>query len=555
MKVLNSSPKKYGNKGHQLIELKKSLVKGMPFSIPPFTCVSVPDVNYCAKYSYLPHTIKKFITAAKRGNIAVRSSGELSMPGAMETVLNVPPNVDEIIKHVTTVHNSFNSPQCQSYRINNQLDIKGTAVVLMQMVPDPDWSGVCFVDESSVEIEGVKGLGDKLVLGKAAPETIPNFLTKRLKEVANAIFTRFGPSDIEWVYKKGRKIQVVQRRDLKKSFNSGELRVVLPEDMLLAKGSSIGALTIKAAKPLVLTSEQFTPENYAAILAADIIITNDAGSMSHPALVAKTATGAVVINMDPDAWVALYNTVDIVLADGNTGCVYKYDSTEAAKCTATGYKKVNRDPQEQVIFPEFLKTIFSKNEEYDYSVRSVINAIIHEKDEEKLRAIEAACSSYVLCACLREFRHVYSRSYPEDRQVLMLDEHVGNLLKFERDTPLFFTSMEAITTREKAKVVAERLAHHFNTFNVGSSYAGPAWATAASTLASCLLCSLPYTIVLDRLLNLAHNNGLLWGKCNSFSRIGSGLLDKKRKEANFTVPKLDIKFLTMEELKNEKCKL
>lgn len=552
MKVKFSSSKLYGNKGHQLILLKRTIKKETPFRIPPFTCVDVDSVKKVAAGSNLKSETVKFITAPKRGDVAVRSSGEVSMPGAMETALDVKPNVTTVVEYIKKINDSFESPQCAEYRLANQININGTAVVVMQMVKDPDWSGVCFVDgEDSVSVEGVKGLGDKLVSGKASPEKLPSYLLKSISKMAKCIYNEFGPSDIEWVYKKGKKIQVVQRRDLKKVFNSGELRVELPDSMLIIKGSSIGALTIKSGKPLVLLNDEFTPENYNKILNADVILTLGAGSMSHPALVAKNATGAVVINaVDIHSLRELYNTTDTVLADGNTGCVYKYDPVQAGKHTASGHHRVVRNPDEDVIFANFLRGIFLNGYIYLYHISNILSAVLYEKNNCVLAALEAACTSYILCACLREFRYVYNAATPEIRTEMLLDTSIGNLIKFNRCNVVFFESLKTVSTRKLAKQALERMAYYFNTVTCISGYAGSSWGTVASTLASCILCTYPHTIVLDRLLNLVHNNGSIWGKCTSFDRYGSYFLDKRRIGEYVDLSETVNKFLTIEELKN-----
>jgi pyruvate,water dikinase len=113
--------------------------------------------------------------------VAVRSGAAVSMPGMMDTVLNVgrPEEGDpweQLRRAVDAVFHSWNSERAVLYRRHHAIDgLLGTAVTVQAMCP-AEVAGVLFtanpVDPSRPEIvvEAVPGPGDALVLGKATPD-------------------------------------------------------------------------------------------------------------------------------------------------------------------------------------------------------------------------------------------------------------------------------------------------------------------------------------------------------------------------------------------------
>jgi pyruvate,water dikinase len=112
--------------------------------------------------------------------VAVRSGAAVSMPGMMDTVLNVgrPEDGDswnQLRRAIEAVFHSWNSERAVLYRRHHQIGgLLGTAVTVQAMCP-AEVSGVLFtadpVDPSrqQIVIEAVPGLGEALVLGKVTP--------------------------------------------------------------------------------------------------------------------------------------------------------------------------------------------------------------------------------------------------------------------------------------------------------------------------------------------------------------------------------------------------
>jgi pyruvate,water dikinase len=171
--------------------------------------------------------------------VAVRSGAAHSMPGMMDTVLNVGRQADgepwkRLRRAIDAVFDSWNSERAVLYRKHHGIDgLLGTAVTVQVMCP-ADISGVLFtanpVDPSREEmlVESVAGLGEALVLGKVTPNRF--VLDKRALRVLERVLApdaasatlnddqlvelgRLGlrveayfkePCDIEWALSAGR---------------------------------------------------------------------------------------------------------------------------------------------------------------------------------------------------------------------------------------------------------------------------------------------------------------------------------------------------------------
>ena len=105
---------------------------------------------------------------------AVRSGAPVSMPGLLDTVLNVP--LSEIQQAVEKVWDSWNTPRAIDYRKQRNIpSAMGTGVVIQQMIT-PVYSGVAFTSDLylpskafNLTSEYVSGFGDKLVGGSVTP--------------------------------------------------------------------------------------------------------------------------------------------------------------------------------------------------------------------------------------------------------------------------------------------------------------------------------------------------------------------------------------------------
>lgn len=108
--------------------------------------------------------------------VAVRSSGTVSMPGQMETYLNVK-GAQEVVKKVIKVWGSAFTPRAIAFRLQQGLPIDWApiGVAVLKMV-NAKCAGVVLTvipttgDTSKVVIEGNWGLGESVVSGEVSPD-------------------------------------------------------------------------------------------------------------------------------------------------------------------------------------------------------------------------------------------------------------------------------------------------------------------------------------------------------------------------------------------------
>ena len=84
--------------------------------------------------------------------------------------------------------------------------------VLAQEAVEPEFSGSLIAvlpEGKEPHIEGVRGPGDKFMLGEMPPQDLPGDVTGAVRVLYHTAFQQLGPVEIEWVYD-GRKAWVVQ---------------------------------------------------------------------------------------------------------------------------------------------------------------------------------------------------------------------------------------------------------------------------------------------------------------------------------------------------------
>lgn len=142
-----------------------------------------------------------------RGNnpllVAVRSGAAQSMPGMMDTVLNVGSGPgdpwQQLRRAINAVFDSWHSERAVAYRRHHQIDgLLGTAVTVQMMCPS-EVSGVLFTADpvsgarERLVVESARGLGEAVVQGKVTPD---RFVLDRdsLRVVLRAIASSEGPT-------------------------------------------------------------------------------------------------------------------------------------------------------------------------------------------------------------------------------------------------------------------------------------------------------------------------------------------------------------------------
>lgn len=107
--------------------------------------------------------------------VAVRSSGTVSMPGQMETYLNIRGELD-LLRYVRRCWASAYSPEALSYRAGNGLPLAFPIGVGVQKMVNSVAAGVMFTlnpvngDRSKIYLESSWGLGEAVVSGQVNPD-------------------------------------------------------------------------------------------------------------------------------------------------------------------------------------------------------------------------------------------------------------------------------------------------------------------------------------------------------------------------------------------------
>ena len=109
-------------------------------------------------------------------SVAVRSSGAVSMPGQMETYLNVA-GADEVTRKVVQVWSSAFTTRAIAFRLEQGMEMEKApiGVAVLKMV-NAKCAGVCLTvlpttgDTSKIIVEGNWGLGESVVSGEITPD-------------------------------------------------------------------------------------------------------------------------------------------------------------------------------------------------------------------------------------------------------------------------------------------------------------------------------------------------------------------------------------------------
>jgi len=179
-----------GNKGANLVTMTRL---GLP--VPPGFVLSVEVYTEYKRSGRLPEAeIKQAVVAlekqagkklGKELQVSVRSSAPVSMPGMMDTILNVR-DLDEMKIAAKQVFDSWDNLRAVEYRrLNNIPADLGTSVIVQAMVfgnkDANSGTGVVFSRDPSIGELGLFGeylsqaQGEELVSGTRTPGPIANF--------------------------------------------------------------------------------------------------------------------------------------------------------------------------------------------------------------------------------------------------------------------------------------------------------------------------------------------------------------------------------------------
>src|SRR4030042_1828242 len=239
-----------GNKGGNLVSMTQ-----LGLSVPPGFVISIDAYKKWRETSLLPtEEIKEALTSleaeigrklGKGLEVSVRSSGPVSMPGMMDTILNIS-DIGLINSAIKRIFESWDSLRAVEYRrINKIPHTLGTAAIIQAMVygnrEERSGTGVVFTRDPSTGKKGlfgeyiVKAQGEELVSGVRTPKPISTFKSNmpevyaELENIADNLEKHLrNMQDIEFTVESG-KLYILQARTGKRS---GHAAVKISVDMV-----------------------------------------------------------------------------------------------------------------------------------------------------------------------------------------------------------------------------------------------------------------------------------------------------------------------------------
>lgn len=272
-----------GNKGGNLVSMTQ-----LGLSIPPGFVISIDAYKKWRETGLLPdEDIKEALTSLetemgrKLGEgleVSVRSSGPVSMPGMMDTILNIG-DMGQINSAIKRIFESWDNLRAVEYRrINKIPPTLGTAAIVQAMVygnrEERSGTGVVFTRNPSTGKKGlfgeyiVKAQGEELVSGVRTPKPISTLestmpeVYAELEKVANKLESHFcDMQDIEFTVESG-KLYILQARTGKRSGHAAvKISVDMVAESLITREEAIMRVTASDIQGL-LHKQLKTPEVY-----------------------------------------------------------------------------------------------------------------------------------------------------------------------------------------------------------------------------------------------------------------------------------------------------
>ncbi|MFC1925861.1 pyruvate, phosphate dikinase [Chloroflexota bacterium] len=279
-------PNQLGNKGANLAIMTK-----LQLPVPPGFVVSIDAFREFTDTGILPEeeirqalNVLEQQTNKRLGHglaVSVRSSAPVSMPGMMDTILDVT-SVEEVMSSTKTVFESWNCNRAIQYRRINHIPADlGTSAIIQAMVfgdmDERSGTGVIFTRNPSTGEKGLFGeymleaKGEDLVSGRRTPQPISTLKSQmpeiydQLQGFADVLETHFrNMQDIEFTVESGR-LYMLQTRNGKRS---GQASVKIAVDMamegLISREQAIMRVSAEDVRAL-LHSRIESPEKYEPI--------------------------------------------------------------------------------------------------------------------------------------------------------------------------------------------------------------------------------------------------------------------------------------------------
>lgn len=381
-----ATPSEIGRKAANLETFRTHLVAGV---IPTGVALSPRQAQeYCETENF---PLLRWFTNELGPRLAVRSSPQESMPGILETVLNVPNEPEALLEALRTVVASWQSEQALDYRDTYEIDDAFNMGVLIQDYITPEYAGTLFTRDPRTGLQPAleavaQADGSGLVGGKSNPiATLPKHIAEEVIALGLELEGCFaGPQDVEWAYAGGQ-LYLLQVRPLRHLTPAAAAYVaadMLREGMLTpqqaqtlvsardykapwwltvnsygALTTGLGAVSGAVSGKLAVTSgfgpgaiyagAHTTVADAANMLKCDGILTSTGGQTCHAALLAMQAGKPAVVGAhfrfhahEPE-WLVFPDGTELkegatVTIDGATGEVF-YEKQPIIDLRGTAY--------------------------------------------------------------------------------------------------------------------------------------------------------------------------------------------------------------------------
>ncbi len=262
-----------GNKGANLVNMTNL---GLP--VPPAFVVSISAWREWEKTKRLPEKeIDEALAALEKKmgrklgaglEVSVRSSGPVSMPGMMDTILNIG-DKQKMIDAIIKVFESWNSPRAIEYRRLNKIagDLGTSAIVQAMVYGNRDansGTGVLFSRNPSTGEKGLWGeylkeaQGEDVVSGARTPEPISALKTSmpkvyaELEAIADKLEHHFHDmQDMEFTVESG-KLYMLQTRNGKRTGPAAiKIAVDMVHEKLITEEQAIQRISVEDIRGLL----------------------------------------------------------------------------------------------------------------------------------------------------------------------------------------------------------------------------------------------------------------------------------------------------------------
>jgi pyruvate,orthophosphate dikinase len=275
-----------GNKGANLV-----VMSGLGLPVPPGFVVSISAYKKYQVTGQLPEEeINQAMSnlEAKMGRkmgagleVSVRSSAPVSMPGMMDTLLNVG-SMEQVKEAINKIFASWDNPRAVEYRrLNNIASNLGTSAVIQAMVygnkDDRSGTGVVFSRNPSTGEKGLFGeflmmaQGEDIVSGTRTPEHVSKLKTlmpevyAEMEKIANILEGYFcDMQDMEFTIESG-KLYMLQTRNGKRTGNAAiKIAVDMINEGMITTDEAIMRVTVNDVRQILHKRIQ-DPEQYSCI--------------------------------------------------------------------------------------------------------------------------------------------------------------------------------------------------------------------------------------------------------------------------------------------------